>query len=165
MEGKARHFHRRLSKFPTVTTAAELAEDAYCEARARCYVGARRVREVCDNEVELWLKRERAAVRAELETQFASLFDCGRALADATDRAEQAVRTLEAFAGGELGHAGDVATLVGKASAVVQVWRNCASHELHGECLLYEAMLELDDAVKAFRESTGANSSCKPDHP
>lgn len=105
-------------------TTADLAtaEDAYCEARARCYVGAGRVRAVCDNEVELWLKHERAAVRAELETQFASLFECGRALAIATERAEAAVRALEHFAGGSTGHAVDELTLVAKASAVVELW-------------------------------------------
>lgn len=46
---------------------APLTEDAYCEARARYYLGDDRVRDICDTELEAWIKAERAEVRALLD--------------------------------------------------------------------------------------------------
>jgi|SRR3954464_15834248 hypothetical protein len=140
-----------------------LAEDVYCEARARRYIGAKRVREVCDTELELWLRAERAAAREELQTRLA----CVRALLlHLQGDLESLVSKLEKITDRPTLaiNAADVPELVAKATTVHALWRDYASQEMYGEFLhdgldpmdldlLESAMGELADALKPFEQS------------
>jgi hypothetical protein len=124
------------------------AEDAYCEARARRYVGESRARTVCDYELEIWIKAERAAAREDLQTRMA----CIRALlahlaasAEAvTSRLEEALATKAeppSFT------AADVPQLVAKARTAFGFWVGYVSQEMYGE-FLREGMDAMDfDAI------------------
>lgn len=125
-----------------LTIDISLVEDVYCEARAQRYIGDKRVREVCDTELELWLKAERAAAREELQTRMA----CIRALMLHVQRdLEGIIGKLEKVAERPTLalNAADVPELVAKATAVHAIWRDYASQEMYGE-LLHEGMDAMD---------------------
>lgn len=140
---------------PPVDAAA--AEEIYCEARARHYVGAERVRPICDRELELWLRAERAVAREELQARLAAI----RALLlHLQGSLEQVVGKLEKAASErpQLAlNAADVPALVSKASVVLELWRAYASQDMYGE-MLRDGMDECDwdvfeEAIDGLREA------------
>lgn len=142
---------------------AALAEDSYCEARARHYVGAERVRPICDRELEAWLKAERAAACETLQVRMAGI----RALLlHLQGNLEKVVGKLEQAAAErpQLSFSSaDVPELVRTADVVFQLWRAIASQEMYGEMLrdgmdgcdfdlLEQAMSGMREALKPFEE-------------
>lgn len=136
-------------------------EAAYCEARARGYIGDQRVRTVCDRELERWLHAERAAAREDLQTRLAAiralLMHVQASMEAVVVKLEHAVaeRPLPAY------NTADVPQLVGKAAVVFGLWRDYASQEMYGEFLregmdgmdfdqLEEAMSEMNAALAPF---------------
>jgi len=149
-----------------LTIDLALAEDVYCEARAKRYIGAERVREVCDTELALWFKAERMAAREELQTRLAAI----RALlGHLQDGVEGIVAKLERVAAERPTLALNVADMpevLRTANVVFQLWRDYASQEMYGELLregmdrcdfdvLEEAMCGLNDALKPFVVDVG----------
>ena len=136
-------------------------EVAYCEARARRYIGDERVRTVCDRELEAWLQAERAAAREDLQTKLAAiralLLHLQASLHTTVTKLEAATErpTPTAF------NAADVPELVAKATVAFGLWRAYVSQEMYGEFLregidpmdfeqIDDAMDELNDAIKPF---------------
>jgi hypothetical protein len=148
-----------------LTLDATLAEEVYCEARARHYVGAERIRPICDRELELWIKAERAVAREELQARLAAIRALLRHLQGSL---EQVIGKLEKVAAErpQLAlHAADVPELVSKAQLVLALWREYASQEMYGEMLrdgmdrcdfdvLEEAMTSLRGSLRPFEAPT-----------
>jgi hypothetical protein len=137
------------------------AEAAYCEARARYYIGEARTRLIYGYELEGWLQAERSAACEELQTRLAAIRALMRHVQGGL---ELVVSKLEAAAAEQAPlamHAADVPELVERAQAVFALWRGLASQEMYGELLregmdrcdfdvLEEAMGGLNEALRAF---------------